>query len=425
MNTKVNSRTETEVKFTVTLTEEDLRESVAHAFDELRRQVKAAGFRPGKAPDKIVEREVGANRVQGEVIDHALQSSYSKSIRIEKLPVVAPPEVTIDKFVPYTELEYTATVEIMPPVTLAKYRDFRVKKAEIKVDPTEVDQTVDDLRRREATRLDSEQPAKMRDEVSFDFDGSKDGVPVAGASGKNHTLLLGSGQFIPGFENELVGLKAGDEKTFDIRFPKDYHEQSLADQVVTFKIKMNKVTDLVLPQLDEKFVEKVSPFKSVDDLKADVLLQLGDRQRQEAARAQEKEILDRLVAESKYYAPATLVRQQLARMREELEQNLRYSGLDLVKYLELTSKTAEQLDEELKPEAERRVGLALVLTAVGDAEHVDVSADELDAEVENLKGRYEDKLAQAELDTPEAREEIYNQMMGSRVMAKLIEYAEA
>lgn len=424
METKVISRTETEVRFTVSVSESELRTTFKHVLDELRPQVKAAGFRPGKAPDKIVERELGANRLQSEVIDHALQSSYSKAIRQESIPVVSPPQVTIDKFVPYTELEYTVTVDIIPPVKLADYRKFRVKKTELKIEPADVDKVIEDLRRREAVRLESEQPAKTGDEVNFDFDGTKNGQPVNGASAKGQTLVLGSGQFIPGFEEQMIGMKAGDEKTFDIRFPKDYNEKTLANEVVTFAIKINKVTDLVLPALDHEFVAKVSPFKSVEDLKSDVLLQLGDRQHQDAARAQEKEILDRLLAESKYSAPESLVRQQLDRMRGELEQNLAYSGLDLAKYLEMTQKTNEQLDAELRPEAEKRVGLALILTAVGDNEKIEVTAAQLDAEIIEMKKRYEDELAQAELDTPETREEIYNQMMGSRVMTKLVEYAE-
>jgi trigger factor len=424
METKVISRTETEVRFTVSVSESELRTTFKHVLDELRPQVKAAGFRPGKAPDKIVERELGANRLQSEVIDHALQSSYSKAIRQESIPVVSPPQVTIDKFVPYTELEYTVTVDIIPPVKLADYRKFRVKKSELKIEAADVDKVIEDLRRREAVRLESEQPAKTGDEVNFDFDGTKNGQPVNGASAKGQTLVLGSGQFIPGFEEQMIGMKAGDEKTFDIRFPKDYNEKTLANEVVTFAIKINKVTDLVLPALDHEFVAKVSPFKSVEDLKSDVLLQLGDRQHQDAARAQEKEILDRLLAESKYSAPESLVRQQLDRMRGELEQNLAYSGLDLAKYLEMTQKTNEQLDAELRPEAEKRVGLALILTAVGDNEKIEVTAAQLDAEIIEMKKRYEDKLAQAELDTPETREEIYNQMMGSRVMTKLVEYAE-
>ncbi|HEX3082580.1 MAG TPA: trigger factor, partial [Candidatus Saccharimonadia bacterium] len=241
METKITSTTETEVQFTVTLDEKVLSEIKAEVLDHLRGQVKAAGFRPGKAPDMIVERELGSATIQGDVLDHAVQHTYPDAVKELKLQVVSAPRVTLEKFVPFTELEYKVTAELMPKVKLADYKKIRIKRAAIKVDPAEVDRTIEDLRRREATRLESEQPAKKGDEVNFDFAGTKGGQPVPGATAKKQTLRLGSGQFIPGFEEELIGLSVGDDKTFDIRFPKDYHEKTLAGEVVTFEVKINSV----------------------------------------------------------------------------------------------------------------------------------------------------------------------------------------
>lgn len=424
METKITSQTDTKAEFTVTLGEAELKHAVEHVFDELRPRVKAAGFRPGKAPDKIVERELGSATVQSEVIEHAVRESYAKAVQEQKLAVVAPPEVSVEKFVPYTELEYKASVDLMPKVKLPKYQDYRLPRPALDVDAAEVDKTIADLRRREATRLDVERAAQKGDEVTFDFDGSKGGEPVRGASAKNHTLLLGSGQFIPGFEEELIGLKPGDEKSFDIRFPKDYHEESLADQVVTFAIKMNKVVELVEPELNDEFVAKVSPFKTVDELKADILEQLTQRQAETASREYEQQVLDKLLKDSKFEVPQALLRQQLDRLKAELQQNLAYSGLDLEKYLSLSGKTAEQLDDEMKPEAERRVGLAMILTDVATAENISVTPEELNAEIDRMKEQYKDEATRAELDNPSTREEIYNHLMASRVIAKLISYAE-
>ncbi len=424
METKITSRTDTEVQFTITLNEADLKHAVKHAHDQLRSKVKAAGFRPGKAPDAIVERELGAAVVQNEVIEHAIQESYSKFVQAEKLAVVAPPQVTLEKFVPYTELSFKGTVEVMGKVKLAKYQEFRLKRPAVLVDPAEAERTIEDLRRREATRLSVERAAATGDEVNFDFDGTKGGQPVPGASAKGHTLMLGSGQFIPGFEEQLVGVKAGDEKTFDIRFPKDYHESSLADQVVTFKVKLNSVTELVLPEVDDDFVAKVSPLKTVTELKADILEQATNRQAEHVSRQYEQQVLDKLLKESQFTAPDSLVRQQLKRLRAELEQNLAYSGLDLPKYLDLSKKTEDELDAEMRPEAERRVGIAMLLTEVAQAEQLEVSPEELDREIDRLKAQYKDAATQAELDNPNTREEIYNHLMGSRVLAKLLSYAE-
>lgn len=424
METKLISQTEAEAQFTVTLSEAELAKIKKEVFDHLRKSVKAAGFRPGKAPDMIVERELGSAAVQNDVIDHALQHTYSDAVKELKLQVVASPKISLEKFVAYTELEYKVTAELLPKVKLGDYKKMRVKRPAIKVEPAEINRTIEDLRRREASRLESEQPAKLGDEVNFDFEGTKDGEPVPGASAKKQTLQLGSGNFIPGFEDEIVGLKAGDEKTFDIRFPANYHEKTLADQVVTFNIKLNSVTDLVLPEVDAAFVERVSPFKTVKELEADITTKLTGEKAEAASREYEQSVLNQLLKDSKFTTPAALVDQQLERMRGELAQNLAYSGLDVSKYLDLSGKTQEQLDAEMRPEAERRVGLAMILTEVAAAENLSVSAADLDAEIERLRQDYPDPSTRAELDNPNTREEIYNHLMSSRVIAKLVEYAD-
>ncbi len=425
METKIITQTDTEVTFTVTLSEKELSEIKKEVFDHLRGNVKAAGFRPGKAPDMIVERELGSDAVQHDVIDHAIQHTYSKAVKDQNLQVVSSPKISLEKFVPYTLLEYKAVAELMPKVKLADYTKMRVKRPAVKIEPSEIDKTIDDLRRREATRLTSEQPAKLGDEVNFDFAGTKDGEEVPGASAKNQTLQLGSGQFIPGFEDEMVGLKVGDEKTFDITFPDTYHEKTLAGEVVTFSIKINSVTDLVLPEVDKEFIERVSPFKTVNELKDDIASKLAGEKTEAASRQYEQEILDKLLKESDFKAPAGLVDQQLERMRQELAQNLAYSGLDVPKYLDLSGKSQADMDNEMRPEAERRVGLAMILTEVAAAEKLTVTPADLDAEILRLKQDYKDPQTQSELDNPNTREEVYNHLMASKVIAKLVGYADA
>lgn len=425
METKIITRTDTEVTFTVSLDESELKNIKKEVFDHLRGNVKAAGFRPGKAPDMIVERELGSDAVQHDVIDHAIQHTYSKAVKEQALQVVSSPNITLEKFVPYTQLEYKAVAELMPKVKLADYTKIRLKRPAIKIEPAEINRTIEELRRREATRLVSEQPAKLGDEVNFDFAGTKGGQAVDGASAKNQTLQLGSGQFIPGFEDEMIGLKVGDEKTFDIRFPNTYHEKTLASQVVTFAIKINGVTDLVLPEVDGDFISAVSPFKTEDEFKADITAKLTGEKAEAASRQYEQEVLDKLLKDSDFKTPAALVEQQLERMRQELAQNLAYSGLDLPKYLDLSGKTKAEMDNEMRPEAERRVGLAMILTEVAAAEKLSVKPEELDAEIARLKQDYADPQTQAELENPNTREEVYNHLMASRVIAKLVDYAQS
>ncbi len=425
METNILTRTDAEIEFTVALDEGSLNHIKTEVFNELRGRVKAAGFRPGKAPDVIVERELGADTVQREFIDHAIQHAYPGAVKELKLQIVSSPKVSLEKFVPYTTLVYKVKAELLPKVKLPDYKKLRVKRPAIKIEAAEIERTIQDLRRREATRLDSEQPARQGDEVNFDFEGTKDGQAVPGASAKNQTLQLGSGQFIPGFEAEITGLKKGDEKTFDIRFPANYHEKTLADTVVTFKIKLNSVTELVLPEVDKDFVERVSPFKSEAELKADITEKLTAQKAEASSRDYEQDVLNELLKKSDFKIPNALVEQQLERMRAELEQNLAASGLDFAKYLDLSGKTRDDMDQEMRPEAERRVGLAMVLTEVAAAENLSVTAAELDHEIDRLKRDYPDPATQAELSNPNTREEVYNHLMSSKVIARLVSYAEA
>lgn len=425
MSSNITSRTDTKAALTVTLDETSLKPFVDQAFDHLRQRVHAKGFRPGKAPNAIVERELGSAAVQNEVMEHAVEASYVGAVRDHQLPVVSQPQIRLKKFVPYTELEFEVEVELLPGIELGDYKGIRIPRPAIKVEPEEIDGTIQELRRREATRIEKETGAAEGDEVVFDFKGSRDGQPVRGASAENHTLKLGSGQFIPGFEEQLAGLKPGDEKTFQIRFPKDYHEESLQDAEVQFEVKMKRVTGLVLPEVNDEFAAAVGPFKNVEELKADIAERLATKGADAAAREYENKVLDEVLKRSKYQLPDSLVRQQLERLQQELSQNLAYSGLDMTKYLQMLGKSQEQLDAQMRPEAERRVALALVLTEVSKAEGLQVTDEELDMEVARLKQEYPDPATQAELDRPESREDLYNHLMASRVIGKLIGYAEA
>jgi trigger factor len=425
MEITIITRTDNQAEFTVAVTEAELKSIKAEVYDHLRPRVKAAGFRPGKAPDMLIERELGANTIQSEVIDHALQHTYADAVRQENLNVVASPQVSIEKFVPYTELIYKVIVELLPKPKLGDYTKFKLKRPPVKPDAAKIEVMIEDLRRKESVRLTAERPAITGDEVNFDFSGTKEGIKVPGATAKGQTLRLGSGNFIPGFEAELMGLSAGADKTFDIKFPADYHESSLAGAMVTFAVHLNSVTEVVLPELNDELAAKIGPFKTVAELKADLLGQVTSEAEEQAAKDFEKAVLDKLLESSTFTTPDALVRQQLDRMGSELEQNLRYSGLNLEKYLELTQKTRAELEADMRPEAERRVGLALLLTAVAEAEKLKVGATELDTELMRLKAQYPDPATQAELSSDTTREDVYNHLMASQVIAKLIDYATA
>ena len=422
MKSIITSTTETSKTLTVTLEEKDMAKTVKHTLDHMRSKVKAAGFRPGKAPDHIVERELGAQTVQAEVIDAALGATYPQALIENDINPIGSPQVEVSKFVPYTELEYALTVEVLAPIKLADYKKLKSKKSEVKVDPKDLDAAVEDLRKRLASHEPIKTPAKLEDETVIDFEGTQNGILVPGAKGADHHLVLGSNSFIPGFEDELVGLKAGDTKTFDITFPKEYHEASLAGAVVTFKVDVKEVHRIILPEITDALAVEVAGVKTVKELRTDIESRLKAEKEADALRDYENQLIEEIVKGSTYTLPKSLVERQLEAMRAEFGQQLSQSGMDLDKWLNLTGKNLEEFDKELRPKAEDRVAAGIVMSEISKIEKVNVTDQDIEEELNRLRMNYPDPAMQAELEKPELREEIFNHLMASRTLAKLVEY---
>jgi trigger factor len=422
MSATITKQTDTEVTLTITVTPAEMAPLVTHTFDNLRPKVKAAGFRPGKAPDAIVERELGPGAVQQEVLDEVLQHTYADAVRDHNLPVIAPPSVQLTKFVPYTELEYTATVEIMPAVKLPDYKKLKARRSEVKVAPADIDKVIEDLRKRAARKADVTRAAKLGDEVTFDFAGTLKGEPVPGATSENYKLELGSKSFIPGFEEELVGLASGESKVFKITFPKDYQEATLAGQEVDFTVKVAVVTETTLPEVDAAFAKEVGELDSVEALRTDIEKTILVENSEQAEKQFEQAVLDEILTKSELKIPSRLADQQISRLKSELEQNLAYSGLDLEKYAQISGKTVADIEAELKPEAEKRVGYAMLLTEIAKAENLTILPEELEDEIDRLRDQYKDPSVLSELSKPEVREDIYNHLLSSKTIQKILSY---
>ncbi len=419
----IQKQEDTEVVLSVNLDKADLDVIVDHVFDELRPKVKAAGFRPGKAPNNIVERELGAEQVQGEVIEHAASEHYAKAV--DKLDVrpLSRPKVDLKKFVPYSELEFTATVEVMPPVKLADYK--KIKKTLLKVDVTdkEIDDVIEGLRSRAAEKSEVSRVAKDGDEATIDFAGELNGKAVPGADGKGYPLLLGSGRFIPGFEDEIIGMKPEGKKSFDITFPKDYAEATLRGKKVKFSVTLRKLNELKLPKVDDAFAKTVGPFADLSALKADIKKQIMNEKTTKERQALENEILDEIVKKSKLSLPARMVENQLEQLKADFERSLKSRNITREEYLVQQKQTEKDLAKEFEQEAERRVKLSLILTEIAHVEKLEVTPSEFEIRMQLLQGQYQDPQMQAELGKLEARREIANQLLAEKTVAKLVDYA--
>lgn len=396
------------------------------ALRHLGPQVKVPGFRAGNVPPAIVEKHVDQNALQQEVIEHAINTLYVSAVRQEDLRPVSNPEISIKKFVPFTDLEFEATIPTVGKIKLADYKKIKLKQPEVKIDAKEVGEVIESLRKRSAERKDVERAAKDGDEVTIDFKGTDSkGEAVAGADGTDYPLVLGSNTFIPGFEPEIVGLKAGDEKTFTVTFPKDYGVAALQGKKVSFAVTVKKVAEMVLPKLDEQFAAAVGPFKSVDDLKDDIKKSLTFEKQREANTQYENELLQKIADKSTIEIPKLLVDEQIERVEQEERQNLAYRGQTWEEHLKEEGVSAEEHKEQKRPAAEQRVKVGIMLAEISEAEKVEVTPEEVEIRLQLMKGQYQDAAAQSELDKPEALRDIENRIRTEKTLDKLRGYAGA
>lgn len=415
----------TKVELTVIADEQQLTATKAHVLKDLSKDVNMAGFRKGHAPEALIEKSVDQGVLQSQFLDHAINDFYVEAITREKLRPVAQPEVTVKKFVPFSTLEFTATVEVVGAIKLPDYKKIRVvKKVEATTDK-DVTAVIDDLRARDGEKKEVKRASKEGDEVTIDFSGvdAKTKTAIDGATGSDYPLVIGSNTFIPGFEPELIGLKAGEVKTFDITFPNDYGSKELQNKKVTFSITINAVKEVVLPKLDDAFAAKVGPFKTVAELKADIKQQLQTEKENQAQRTFENEILATVAEKATAAVPAALVEEEIDRMEAEEKRNLVYRGQTWQEHLAAEGKTEEEHREGQREQAEVRVKTGLVLGEVAEVEKINVEQAELDERIEALKKQYTDPQMQAELGKPENRREIASRLLTEKTIERLASYA--
>ncbi|HEY8999041.1 MAG TPA: trigger factor [Candidatus Saccharimonadales bacterium] len=427
MQAQLKKISDTKVQLTLTADTETLANAKQAALAELAKEVRVQGFRPGKAPANLVEKQVSQQALQSEFLDRVMNVMYSKALDDHKLHPVAQPEVKVQKFVPFDTVEIEAIVEVIGEVKLPDYTKMKVAKKPVKVEAKEVDEVVENLRERASEKKDVDRAAKLTDQTWIDFKGTdaKTKEPIAGADGENYPLVLGSGNFIPGFEEELIGLKTNDEKTFDITFPKDYGVKDLQGRKVSFTVTINKVQEVVKPKLDEEFLKKVGPFKTLAELKADIKGQLEQEKEEQAARDYADEVLLGVTKKATVAIPESLISEQIDRLIDDQRRNLVYSGQTWQEFLKSEGVDEDGYRKKIQPDAELRVKAGLVLAEVAEKEKVTVTADDLSAQIQMLKGRYTDPKMQAELDTPEARRDIASRILSQKTVDKLVGYASA
>ena len=412
------------VQLVINADSDDLTPVKNHVLSHFSAKVKVPGFRLGVAPIALLEKHINQQELADEFLEHALNQLYSAAIDQLKLRPASKPEINLKKFVPFTTLEFEANFDIIGSIKLPDYKKIKLSKKPADVTSADVGGVIKSLQQRMAQRVEVGRPAKKGDELTINFSGKNaSGEPLPGADGKDFPLLLGSGTFIPGFEDKLIGSKAGDKKIFTIIFPKDYGAAGLRGKPVTFNVEVKKVSDVVEPNVDGVFAAKVGPFKTVAELKADIKKQLAIERQQQADRAYENDLIQEISSKSSVDVPKVLVDDQIERMEQEERQNITYRGQTWQEHLDEEGVNDSQHKEQKRPQAEERMKASLIMAEIAEVEGLEVTPDEIDLRLQLLKGQYQDPQMQAELDKPEARRDIAGRLLTEKTLEKVVGYA--
>lgn len=412
----------TKITLNIFATTEDLEPIKQQILKTLAKDLKVAGFREGKVPLQVAEKNIDPNVLQTNFLDEAMTQLYGQAIQIEKIRPVTQPNVEIKKFVPFTELEFDVTTDIIGKVSLGKYKGLKSSVKPREVTDKDIQKVIDDIALRMSERKEVTRPAKNSDEVVMSFKGTDSkGEPISGADGKDYPLILGSNAFIPGFEDNLIGLKAGDKKEFTLTFPKDYGVSALASKKVTFAVEVSKVNELITPKIDDELATKVGPFKSVAELEADVKKQLEFEAQNEFTRAVQNELVEKLADSSQVEVPDSVIDQQVEHELQNVRSNLLYRGQTYEEFLKMEDKTDETYRKEVvRPAAERQVKVGIYLSEIAEAENLSVTPEELEMQIQALKAQYTDPQMQAELEKPEARADIASRILSQKVVDLIV-----
>lgn len=421
MKVKTKKLSDTRVEITVTLDKADLATAREKAVAQLVKEVKLEGFRKGKAPRELAERVLNPNDISSHTIDLAVRTTVPQAFQqASKAPLVIP-QVNVTKYVPDESAEYTATADILPEIKLGDYKNLKVKKPEAKVAKKDIDEIITNIRQAYAEKKVEKKPAAMGDEVIIDFTGKKDGEPFQGGSAKDYALTLGSHSFIPGFEEGIVGKSSGDKFDLPLTFPKDYGEKSLAGQKTVFEVLVKQVNVITLPELNADFAKKCGPFKSMDELRADIEKNLKAQNEHKLNEQFKDDLVEALVKASKVSAPEILISDQLRLIKNDLAQNAAAAGQKFEDYLKANSLTEEEWEKEARSVAEKRVKASLVLQVLANTEKISVTDDAVATQIAQLREMYKKSPeALKNLKDPRVKMDVKNRMIIEKTLDFLV-----
>ena len=421
MKTTVKNISDTKVEITVKLDKNDLKDARAKAITRLSAEVKIPGFRKGKVPADMAEKHLNPNDIAQVALDIAVRTSVPKAFESSKKAPLVIPEINVTKYVPGEEAEYKATADILPDVKIGDYKKLGVKKESTKVSEKDVKDVLSNIANAYAEKKVVKRAAKSGDEVVIDFTGKKDGKEFEGGKAHDYKLALGSHSFIPGFEEGIEGKNVGDQFDLNLTFPKDYHAKDLAGKKVVFEVLLKQISEITPAKLDDELAKKCGPFKTIDELKADIKKNL---EAQSAHKADEKfkdDLVAKLVEKSTVSAPQIMIDDQMRFIKDDITRNAAAQGMSFEDYLKATGQKAEDWEKEAKKIAEARVKASLVLQILARDQKIEVDDKEVSAKVAELRDVYKkSEEALKNLKDPRVRQDIKNRMTIEKTLDFLV-----
>lgn len=396
MSVQVEKLEKNMAKLTVEVSAEDFKAAIKKAFNKNKNRFSIPGFRKGKAPQAMIEKMYGEGVFYEDAADEAINASYAEAMKESGLDIVSRPEVTIEKIGKDEPFVYSALVAVKPEVTLGQYKGVEVEKADASVSAEDVEAELKKVQEQNARLLTVEdRGVEDGDQTVIDFEGFVDGKGFEGGKAEDYPLTIGSHSFIDTFEEQLIGKKIGEECEVNVTFPTEYHAADLAGKPATFKVTVKEIKVKELPELNDEFASEVSEFDTLDEYKKDVEKKLAEKKEIEANSKNEDAVVAKVVENASMEIPDKMIDAQAENMVQDMARRMQSQGLSLDMYLKYTGMTVEQMKEQARPDAEKRIRTRLVLEAVAQAENIQISDEKVDEEVAKMAEAYKmevDKL---------------------------------
>lgn len=383
-------------KLTIEVPAEELEKALETAYQKNKNKISVPGFRKGKVPRNMIEKMYGPAIFYEDAANELIPDAYEKALDECEEEIVSAPKIDVTQIEKGKDFIFTAEVAVKPEVTLGKYKGIKVDEADLAVTEEEINAQIEKERENSARTISVEdRPVKDGDITTLDFEGFVDGVAFEGGKGTDYPLTIGSGSFIPGFEEQLIGAELNKEVEVNVTFPEDYHAKDLAGKPATFKCKIKDIKEKELPELDDEFASEVSAFDTMAEYKEDVKKSLEMKKADAAKIAKEEAVIDAVIEDAKMDIPDAIVETEQRQIIEEFSQRMRMQGLTMEQYMQFTGMTPQALMDQTKPQALKRIQSRLVLEAVAKAEDLKASEEDYAAEIKDMSEKYqmeEDKI---------------------------------